>query len=419
MTRVLSRRRVLQALGGSLVLPWLPSLSGGRARAAEAAPRRLLVFFVPNGMPDSLWRPTTVGAGWAAAPITQALEPIRDRAVVISGLRHADDPFGNSHTTSALAALTGGTQATSASGVSFDQLIAQATGLDTLRESIHVSAEHDTPCAFGACANAEHISWRGYDQPNPLETSVRALFGKVTGAALGGPSSRARASVLDAVRADLTRYSRDASAQDAQRLDAYAEGLRAIERRAAFVRTATCPSALTPPEEDGFQYSSDHDLRAMLDLLVLAFQCDTTRVATLMLGKAGSDRPLASIGVPIGHHELSHTYPSSRHVALGTWTLGHFSAVVQALDAVTDVDGASLLDHTDVLFLSDMGDGSAHSMADIPCVLAGAGAARWAGQHLEHQGRPMADLYLSLLAAHRVPQDTFGALGTSSLLDLT
>ncbi len=419
MTTRPTRRALLTAAGGALMLPFLPSLLGRGARAADVAPRRLLVFFVPNGLPDALWRPTTTGAGWASAPITQALDLIRDRAVVISGLRHADDPGGNGHQSSALGCLTGGTPGSSASGMSFDQVIADAIGADTLRPSLNLSAEHDTPCAFGQCGSEEHISWRDFRTASPLETSIRAVFGKVIATGTGWRSDAARASVLDAVRADLKRYTRDASADDAKRLDAYAEGLRSIERRAAFVPASTCPSSVQLPSEDGYQYASDADVRTMLDLLVLGLQCDATRVATFMIGKAGSDRPLSAIGVPLGHHELSHTTPSARHTALGAWTLGHFSYLVQALDAVTDTDGASLLDHTDVLFVSDMGDGSTHSMADVPCVLAGAGAARWAGQHLEFQDRPMADLYLSLMAAHGVDQATFGALGTSSLLDLS
>ena len=419
MTPRPSRRALLAGAGGALLLPFLPSLMGGGARAADVAPRRLLVFFLPNGLPDAFWRPTTTGAGWAASPITQALDPIRDRAVVISGLRHADDPSGNGHQTSAQAALTGGTPGSVASGQSFDQVIADVAGADTLRASLNLSAEHDTPCAFGQCSSSEHISWRSFSEPSPLETSIRAVFGKVIGTGAGWRSPTARASVLDAVRADLKRYTRDASADDAQRLDAYAEGLRSIERRAAFVPASTCPSSVPLPSDDGYQYASDADVRTMLDLLVLGLQCDATRVATFMIGKAGSDRPLSALGVPLGHHELSHTTPSARHTALGTWALGHLGYLVNALDAVTDTDGASLLSHTDVLFLSDMGDGSRHSMTDVPCVLAGAGAARWAGQHLEFQDRPMADLYLSLMAAHGVDQATFGALGTSSLLDLS
>lgn len=413
-----SRRAWMRGAGSALLLPFLPSVLAPAARAAAGAPpRRLVVFFVPNGMPDTLWRPLSVGRGFVAAPITAALDPVRDRSVVLSGLRHADDPAGNGHFSSAGACLTGAHPGGAGIGASFDQRIADRYAPHTLRASLQVTSEHDTPCPESACTRREHISWRSWDQPATLDTSVLAVFGKVYGGGGHGPS-RSRTSVLDAVRADLARYHREASVADAARLDAYAEGLRSVERRAILQPADTCPATVARPDEDGFHYGTDADIRTMLDLIVLGLQCDVTRVVTFMLGKAGSDRPLHGIGVPLGHHELSHAPPSARHTAFGTWVLGHFVHLVQALDAVADADGGSLLDHTDVLFLSDMGDGPSHGMENVPCVLAGAGARPWAGQHLVHDGRPMSDLYLSLMAAHGIDEATFGALGTSPLLSL-
>lgn len=258
-----------------------------------------------------------------------------------------------------------------------------------------------------SCDRRRNASWLSPELPAALDVSTEAVARR-----LFGPGGARAASVLAAARAGLARF-------EGARVAAWEDGLARVERRAGWVKPASCPSAPDIPTDPGQQYGDDTQIRAMLDLAVLAMQCDLTRVVTYTLGYAGSERPLAGLGLPLGHHELSHTALYDEHLVFGRWVVDHFAATVAALAAAPDVDGGRLLDRTDVVFVSDMGDGSLHQRRRMPVLLAGAAAAGLRGQHVEVEAdRPLADLWLAISQAHGLPLNTYGEDGTEPLFDL-
>lgn len=399
-----SRRHVLQGLLAGAALPWVWP---GAARSDATPPRRLLVFVVPNGMPDAWWTPLGEGLGWSSTGILDAVEAVRDEVAVVSGL--ANVPHYEADHRESLQMLLYGGRAEIVGGGSLDQRIAALHSQTTLAASLQLTSERNTPCVGEGevCQRRRNVSWRGPRLAAALDVSTEAVVRRLFGA-----GSARTASVLAAARTELARFG-------GAEVRAWEEGLAQVERRASWVRPASCPSDPAIPRDPGQQYGDDMQIRAMLDLAVLAMQCDLTRVVTYTLGYAGSERPLAALGVPFGHHELSHTALRDGHVTFGRWVVDHFAATVSALAAAPDLDGGRLLDRTDVVFTSDMGDGNLHRRQRIPVLLAGPAAAGLRGKHVEVEAdRPIADLWLAIAQAHGLALDTFGEDGTEPLFDL-
>lgn len=400
----LTRRTLLRAGAASLLLPLLPSLAP-RA-AAPAVPRRLVVFVLPNGMPDAVWTPTGTGAGWTTSGVLTALAPVRADTAVISGLASLPGTGEFDHAES----LTDLLRASRQGAVSFDQRIAGLHVGQVARRVLQVSGERSTPCTY-PCEWRRNASWLTDAEPTPRIVSPRALYQTIA------PGSAPTRAVLDVARADLARFAARAGTEDQQRLDRYVQGLVDLERRGALTPPASCVAPDAPDDETGAAYTGDAELRTMLTLVGHALACDVTRVVTFLVGNAGSDRPLGFLGLPYGHHALSHTDDPAAHIALGRWAVDLWAHLVTVLSDLTDVDGQRLLDHTDVLFTSDMGDGTQHRRERLPMLLAGPLAAGRAGQHVVvPDGTPVSNLFTTLLQAHGVDEDAFGdATGALSL----
>jgi hypothetical protein len=394
-----TRRHLLSALGGAALLPWLAR----RAKADADDARRLVVFVVPNGMPDALWTPSGEGAGWRSTGILDPIEPVRGEVAVLTGLANVPG-FAREHAFSMPTVLYGG-RPEAVGGPSLDQVLAQTYAARTLFPSLALSSERDTPClGGGTCAFRRAVSWIDPQRAAPLEVSTANLYRR-----LGRPGS------LPTLATQLAR-GRLSSLEVSSARDAWEAGLDAVERRILWPRASSCGD-VTPPLDRAALYGDDDHIADMMASIVLALSCDLTRVVTYMLGFGGSNRPLSALGVPLSHHELSHTQFTDGHLRLGQWAVGHWAALVAALADAPDPAGGRLLDRTDVVFISDMGDGTTHGVQRLPVLLAGAAAGAWRGQHIAAEpDRPLADLWLGVAQAHGLPLTTFGEDGTRALI---
>ncbi|MFM2163288.1 MAG: hypothetical protein RLZZ383_2800 [Pseudomonadota bacterium] len=393
-----TRRALLAAAGGAALLPGIARPE----RRSAAAVRRLVVFVVPNGMPDALWTPGGAGAGWLSTGILDALADVRDEVAVITGLANVPS-YLREHANSLPTVLYGGRPEV-VGGASLDQRIARLHEAETLFPSLQIASERDTPCLEQgvACTRRRAVSWRSPEEPAPVEVSAEGLYRRLAAPVAAGTWA--------------TAFARDRRAALAGAGDGgWLAGLDAVDRRVTWPRAAACGD-VEPPVDRALLYGDDAHIEAMIASASAALACDLTRVVTYMLGYAGSNRPLSGLGVPLGHHELSHTDFVDGHLRFGRWAVGHWARWVSTLAQTPDPQGGRLLDSTDVVFVSDMGDGTTHGVTRLPVLLAGPIAGAWRGQHVPvDEGRPLADLWLGLGQAHGLSIDRFGEDGRSPL----
>jgi hypothetical protein len=441
--RHLSRRTLLRGLGTAVALPVLDAMSPAFAAAKRAdaanSPTRMLFCYVPNGIIMEDWTPKATGRGYEMPRIMKPLEPVRDKMTVISGLTHntgrplGDD--GGDHARAASTFLTGvhpkKTAAAEISlGVSVDQVAAQALGRNTRIASLELTLEPGRQagnCDSGySCAYSNNISWRSATTPNPPETNPRVVFERMFGDVDPSESAAARAkrqrydkSILDFVLEDSRRLRTTLGATDQRKLDEYMASVREVEMRIAAAEKANANSANLSVLAPGFEKPqgipvnyADH-ARLMFDLMALAMRADSTRIITLMLAREGSNRAYREIGVPDGHHGITHHRNNPEWVEkiklINTYHVEQFAYFLRKLDATPEGDG-SLLDHSMIVYGSGISDGNRHTHHDLPVVLAGRANGKFgAGRHLLYpKETPMANLYLTMLDAMGAPTHELG-----------
>jgi len=399
----------------------VPALSLAKDTATSPA-MRLGFVYVPNGIIMNRWTPTGEGTGFKFAPTMEALEPFRDHTLVLSGLaqvngRALGDGPGD-HARAGATWLTGvhpkkTEGADIHAGVSVDQIAARQLGQVTQLGSLEIGLESPTlagDCDSGySCAYTNTISWRSPTTPNPMVISPRANFerlfgdGESTDPVARLASLQEQRSILDYVTGDVERLKNGLGASDCAKLTEYLEAIRDIERRIQMAEAqnakATIPAMERPtsiPEE-----FEDH-ARLMMDLMVVAFQTDMTRVATCMMAHEGSNRSYRSIGVPDGHHSMTHhdgdPVKIKKVVKINQLHARTFAYLVQKLQSTPDGDG-TLLDHSMLLYGSSLSDGNAHTHDNLPLVLVGGGCGQIkGGRHLRFPPEtPMNNLLVTLL----------------------
>lgn len=431
-----NRRDVLRGLGAALALPWMESLAPA-ARAAGAAagagkpPVRMCCWYVPNGVHLPAWFPDHDGALVDLPPTLEPLAFARDHLSTFHGLIHNTaltngDDEGCGHGQGAASFLTGAQAAKSQDAVrvdvSVDQLYARQVGADARFPSLELGCESPrSGNAFGySGAYKTHISWRTPTSPAPYELNPKVVFDRLF---TKGAHSLTRATVadrdfyrkslIDYVRDDADRVRRSVSSNDRRKLDQYLTGVREVERRIQQAATAAdLPVDFDRPA--GVPEDFDEHLRLMCDLMVLAFQTDSTRVASFMVTKEASDRNYPWLGFTDGHHELSHhgndEEKNRKLRAIDRYHVATLAYMVEKMAAVEEADGSSLLDNSMVLYGSGIADGDRHDHVNLPVILLGkGGGAIRAGRH--HRCRaetPMANLLLTMLRQAGVPVDRFG-----------
>ena len=398
---------------------------GPRAQAALKPAHRFQTFYVPNGMAMEYWSPKGEGASFELSPILEPLAPYRDQMLVLSGIKAS---WNYIHAGASGAFLTGAThggrnEVEIVADVSMDQLLAGRFAEETQVASLELSM--DGPANAGACSGnlscvyTHTLSWRSPTQPLPMEWNPRAVFEKLFGDS-GSTERVAREarlrqqkSILDSVAEKLADLRGALGPPDRVKIDEYTEAIRDVERRiqkAEEQRDVALPAMEQP--QGAPPLFEDH-LALMLDLQLLAFQSDLTRVITFMLGKEQSARPYPQIGVPEAHHPLSHHNNMPELIAhmskINRYHTQLFSKYLAKLRATPDGDG-SLLDHMTILYGSGISNSTRHSGDNLPLLVVGGGAGRLkGGRHLTYSDRPsMANLLVTLMDKLDVPVERLG-----------
>lgn len=435
-----TRREFLASAGVTLALPLFESLLPRTARAAPPSPQRYLAWFLPCGVNMATWRPATVGPDWAPTPSLRPLGPIRDKTLVLSGLANhvADSGVAGQHAAATASLLTAArckqTEGPDIeNGISVDQVIAQARGGATRFPSLQLGLDEGQAAGGTGMGYSpvyfQNVSWASSRQwlpkmMSPFQVWARLFAGYDAGRSAAEAKRRIayKSSILDGLRAESAALRARLGQTDRRKLEDYEGGLRDLEKRIA-------DSAVPPMCDAGQQPVVSGDpqvlMRQHIDLMVLAFQCDMTRVITFMLGQGASNRPYGFLGVNGAHHQLSHHGGVPETLAqltlIDTWEVQLFADLCARLDAIVEPDGRTLLDHSAVLLASEVSDGDRHNHDDLPVLLAGTagGAIRTTGQHLAYPAdTPLANLHLSLLAAFGLPAKQFGVDGTKPLPEI-
>jgi hypothetical protein len=438
----LSRRTMLRGLGAALALPLLdgmiPALVAQRKTAA-APIRRFGAVYVPNGMLMSQWTPATEGVGFEFSPTLKSLEPFRDAVRVISGLNVSENAGASLHSRASTRWLTGvppreiQSQAGVAAEVSMDQIAARAIGHHTPLPSLEVALEPNDfagSCDPGfSCTYVNTIAWRGPRTPLPMEHNPRVLFERLFGeSGTTDPAARlARTrknrSILDSVAAEATSLSRTLGPGDRLKLTEYLEAVRDIEQRLGRAEQRNAQDVPRIDQPASVPASYEEYAKLMIDLQVLAYQSDLTRISTFMLGRELSGRQYPEIGAPDAHHPSSHHQNDATKQANYARINAHhtqlFAYYVERLKATREGDG-TLLDQVAILYGAGMADGNAHSTQDLPLVLVG-GAAGKGGRHVRYAAdTPIPNLHLALLDWLGAPTERLGnSTGTLSPLSLS
>lgn len=445
MSRLLDRRALLRALGlGAASLPFVPLLDAHSASAPP--PKRVVFFFNANGIIHDSWLPTMSSGQLVLSPILAPLEKFKSRLLVVDGLAHRvimEKSNRDGHSAGMNTALTGRTNKITdpsqplhslATGISLDQFLADKMGGGVKLRSLEcgVQVEHyDKDFAS--------LSYRGPLQPivpesNPARVYDRLFRGFTEPGAVDDPSAREaladRQRVLDAVSRDLDRLRGRLPASDRVKMEAHISAVRAVEHSlvtgvgAASGKACQKPAALSPldPWDNG---NIPALARRQIDLLVMGLACDLTRVGTIQFGRAGAGHRFSWLGREFdtdpelspachakGFHALAHrevdAVSRAKLVRIHTWYAEQFAYLLERLASVPEA-GGSLLDHTLVVWLNELGSGSKHSHERTPWVLAGsAGGFFRTGQVVSFPNEPHNRLLLSVCHAMGVPAETFG-----------
>jgi hypothetical protein len=433
--KALARRTFLRGVGTAVALPFLESMvpaSGLAATAASKPAMRLGFVYHPVGMIMDRWTPATEGADFEFTPTMQALEPFRERLVVLSGLaqvqgRALGDGPGD-HAREGATWLTGvhpkRTESDVRAGISADQIAAKELGKQTQLASLELALEAPTlagTCDQNySCAYTNTVCWSSATTPLPMEPDPRAVFERLFG---DGDSTDPAArlarlneerSILDYVIGSIDRLETHLGPRDRSKLSDYLDAIRDIERRIQKAEQQNASTKLTLLERPGsIPEEFDDHAKLMMDLQVLAYQTDMTRVVTMMLGRAGSNRPYPSIGVPDGHHSVTHHMNDPVKIAkvakIDTHLVTTFAYLLEKLRTTQDGEG-SLLDHTMIVYGSSLSDANLHTHHDLPIVLVGGGVGQIkGGRHIRYpKETPLNNLFLNVLDRAGVRCDKFG-----------
>ena len=429
----LPRRTFLRGLGVTLALPLLDSMvpAFGTARAAQAA-RRLGVVYVPNGIFMPNWTPATEGGVLEVTQTLQSLAPFRDRMLMVSGLCSEEGiarrgEGGGDHARAAGAFLTGVHPKKTdghdiRAGISMDQIAARVLGQETQLASLELSLESERAgsCDPGySCAYANTLCWSSATTPLPMASDPRAVFERLFGTSgTTDPAAWLAArqhdrSLLDMVTAKVARLSGELGPRDRVKLSEYLEAVRDVERRIQMAEQQTTRELPSMDQPTGVPDSFEAHAKLMFDLQVLAYQADLTRIITFMLGHETSIRAYPEIGVPDGHHALSHHGGDKvlieRLKKVDGYLTAMFAYYVDRLASTPDGEG-SLLDSVMILYGSGLSDGNRHNHHDLPTLLVGGGAGEiHGGRHIRvAPDTPNTNLFLTLLDKFGVPLDTLG-----------
>lgn len=446
----MQRRHFLKSLGISIALPAYQSLiprglaastassqTKALATTASGAPLRTAYCYFPNGVNQEHWWPLRNSGELVLNRTMKPLENIKAKIQAFGGLDHINATAGKDgagdHARASATFLTGERARKTAgkdiqAGVSIDQIIANEIGGETRFPSLELTCDTGRKsgrCDSGyACAYQYNISWQSPTTPVAPEANPRAVFERLFG---GGPIGSRRQnfkkrlaqqrSILDFVLEDAQTLRNQTDYHDTQKLDEYLTSVRAIEKRiqdSEKVDDIPDPDMATP---SGIPERFSEHMSLMYDMMGLAFQTDSTRVATLQLAHEGMNTSYPEIGIDEGHHYLSHHKEDPEKMEkiaiIDRYYLEQFALFIERLDAMEDVDGNSVLDNSMIIYGCGHCDGNRHTHDNLPVILAGKGGGELSpNRFVNHGSVPMTNLYLGL--AEKLGIDGLDHLGDST-----
>jgi hypothetical protein len=430
----LSRRTFLKGAGVTVALPFLDAMVPAQtplARTAAHPNQRFGFIYVPMGSIMKQWTPEKEGRDFEFTPILKPLEPLRKYVTVLSGFQN---PGPAGHSVSSATFLSGTPPTTGNKlllNTTVDQVIARKIGQGTTFPSMETATE-DHSSRLGSCAGdylcsyMSTISWRTPTQPLPMELNPRVIFERMFGSDAATPEERlarieANASILDGVAASVQEINRGLGQKDQAKLSEYLENVREIERQIVQAEKQRGEQNLEAPETpSGIPEIWDQHARIIFDLKALAFQGNLTRVQSFMLSRELSTLAYPQLGVPDGHHPISHNNNVPEQVAkkakVDTYHLQLFANFMQKLGTIPDGDG-TILDHTIYAYGSGMSNGNQHNHQDLPMVLVGGLNGVKGNNHIKTTQRlPMSNMWLTLQKLAGVETDKYAdSTGTIEL----
>jgi hypothetical protein len=446
---------MLRGLGTAIALPVLDSmiptrLLGSEAKAAAkavAAPRRLAWLYVPNGIDMQNWTPAEFGSNYTLTPTLEPLAGFRDQFSVISGLvcekanPNGDGPGDHAR---AMAAYLTGSQprktegANIKAGRSADQAAADKIGHLTKFRSLEFGIEEGQQvgrCDSGySCAYSHTISWRSDTTPVVKDCDPRSIFDRMF--ANGDPTESAesrarreasRKSILDFVLDDAKRLEKNLTYTDKQKMEEYLTSVREIEVRIGRNSQEATPIPEGAVRPSNFEYNAGvrklgvattkdnyvTHLPLMLDLLVLAFQTDVTRVITFPFADEQSNQTYAWAGANVPHHGTSHHQGDAAKQAMlakiNRYHVEQLAYLLRKLDGIKESNGNSILDNSLIAYGSGNSDGNRHNHDNLPTLLIGKGGGTVnPGRHLNYDGVPITNLWLSMMDRVGASLDSLG-----------
>jgi hypothetical protein len=421
----LSRRTVLRAAGVAVGLPLLDAMipaATALANTAAAPKLRAGFFYLPHGAimwntafgaQMDHWTPSGAGADFRLSPI---LEPLERHKQYMTSFGHLENkaPRGSVHTFFPATWLSGIRPDASVTGAmmapTIDQMIAERIGQETALPSLEIASETTSQagaCGSGGCFYSSTLSFRNATTPLPMEFNPRRVFVQLFGAGDTPEErevlSRRRISVLDMINQRTHELQRTLGPRDRVVLDGYLDSVREIERRVAIAAERDFSGIDLPDAPIGAASDFDEQVRLMFDLIALAWQADITRISSYLMVSEATNRTYNHIGVPDAFHPLSHHANNEerlrRLVTIQRYHVQRFADFVDRLASTPDGEG-SLLDHSMLLYGSNMSNSDRHDYYPVPNILVGGGCGllQVGGQHIDLPAyTPLTNLHLTML----------------------
>jgi hypothetical protein len=425
----LNRRTLLRGAGAAIGLPWLEAMAAPKSDPGKG-PVRMAALYMPNGVHEYMWTPKGEKRDFELSPTLEPLKEFKDELLVLTNLWNAASKGGDGHYVKMSGWLTSTTVTktlgvdVSCNGISIDQLAAQKVGRQTPIASLELGV---TPVTTGVDRNVgytrvygSHIAWAGPTSPLARELNPQLAFERLFRATKGlDDSAKDDALLLDSVLDEAKQLRQKLGVSDKQRLDEYLSVVRSLEER---LERAASPeqfnwkpraeldvNAKPPATPKDF---AEH-VRLMMDIIALAFQSDSTRIATFIFGNEVTNQNFSFLdGVTGGHHSLSHHENKEENMRqyqlINKWHVEQYGYLLGRLKSMKEGD-SNVLDNSMILFGSGFRDGNKHDPHNLPLVLAGRGGGRIAsGQHLTYgPDTQLSNLYVSMLDAFGTPVERF------------
>jgi len=443
--KAIPRRTILKGMGTAIALPFLDAMTPalGYSKAPGETPVRMMFVYVPNGVMMEHWNPNYEGKLRELPRVLKPLEPLKDDILLLGNLTNnagrawLDGPGDHGRCCGSYLTSVHVRKTTTdiLSGVSCDQIVASQIGGKTRFPSLEVGIEDARQagdCDSGySCAYTNNLAWKSETQPLPPILNPRQLFERLFGSGVAlspeerARQSRIRRSVMDMVVADTKKLQSTLGPTDKRKLDEYLTSVREIERQ--LEKAEQDKTEINPGMEKPYGIPSDfaEHFKLMTDMVTVAFQADLTRVVTFIVTREGTSRSYREIGIPDGHHPLTHhrNDPTlmEKVAQINTYHMQQFATWVARLKTIKEGD-STLLDNSMIVYGAGLSDGNRHTHEDLPTLIAGRGGKSFkTGQRIVYRREtPLANLYLTMMDRMGVRTDYFGdATGRLDGLDLS